>query len=159
TTDLADPNKADRVFTTRGVSRKQLGGLMVGLLTLSLFLLSQLGRVPLCLALAIAVLGAVYSLPRFNWKARPLLSSALHLLGGTLHFLLGYSVGSLIDGRGVVIAFFFALTFAAGHLTQEVRDYQGDARNDIPTNAVTFGQRRTFVASLVLFTLAYALLF
>jgi 4-hydroxybenzoate polyprenyltransferase len=159
TTDLADPNKVDRVFTTRGVNRNQIGGLTVGLLALSLFLFSQLGPVPLCLALAIAVLGAVYSLPLFNWKGRPLLNSALHLLGGALHFLLGYSVGSVIDGRGVAIASFFALTFAAGHLTQELRDYQGDARSDIRTNAVNFGQRRTFVASLVLFTLAYAVLF
>ena len=83
----------------------------------------------------------------------------VHLVGGALHFLLGYSVGSVIDGRGVAIASFFALTFAAGHLTQELRDYQADARSDIRTNAVIFGRRRTFVASLVLFTLAYALLF
>jgi len=159
TADLADPNKVYRVFTTRGVNRNEIGGLMVGLLALSLFLFSQLGRVPLCLALAIAFLGGVYSLPQFNWKGRPLLSSALHLLGGALHFLLGYSVGSVIDGRGVAIASFFALTFAAGHLTQELRDYQADARSDIRTNAVIFGRRRTFVASLVLFTLAYALLF
>jgi 4-hydroxybenzoate polyprenyltransferase len=56
------------------------------------------------------------------------------------------------------VATFFALTFAAGHLTQEVRDHQGDVLNTIRTNAVIFGPRRTFLASLALFTLAYALL-
>ncbi len=56
------------------------------------------------------------------------------------------------------MAAFFALTFAAGHLTQEVRDHQGDVLNAIRTNAVIFGPRRTFAASLALFTLAYALL-
>ena len=103
-------------------------------------------------------MSALYSLPRFNWKGRPLLNSAAHLAGGVLHFLLGYSLGNAIDRRGLAIATFFALTFAAGHLTQEVRDHQGDVLNAIRTNAVIFGPRRTFAASLALFTLAHALL-
>lgn len=159
TADLADPHKVDRVFTRRGMSCNEMAGLLVVLLALSLFLFNRLGRIPLSLALSIAALSALYSLPPFNLKGRPLLSSAVHVAGGALHFLLGYSVGSVIDGRAVAIASFFALTFAGGHLTQEVRDYQGDARSEIRTNAVSFGQRRTFVASIVLFTMAHALLF
>jgi 4-hydroxybenzoate polyprenyltransferase len=158
TTDLADPNKAAGVFTARGVGRGEIGGLAAGLLAVSLLLFSRLSLSALCLALAIATLSALYSLPRFNWKGRPLLSSAAHLAGGVLHFLLGYSLGSAIDLRGLATATFFALIFAAGHLTQEIRDHQGDVRNAIRTNAVIFGQRRTFAASLALFTLAHALL-
>src|SRR3954467_3533442 len=158
TTDLADPNKAAGVFTARGVGRREIGGLAAGRLAVSLLLFSRLGPIALCLALAIATLSALYSLPRFNWKGRPLLSSAAHLAGGVLHFLLGYSLGSAIDLRGLATATFFALIFAAGHLTQEIRDHQGDVRNAIRTNAVIFGQRRTFAASLALFTLAHALL-
>lgn len=158
TTDLADPNKAARVFTARGVGRRELGGLTAGLLVLSLLLFSRLGPLPLGLSLAIATLSAFYSLPSFNWKGRPLLNSVAHLTGGTLHFLLGYSLGKTIDGRGLAIALFFALIFAAGHLTQEIRDHQGDAVNAIRTNAVLFGPRSTFVASLTLFGLAHAIL-
>ncbi|HEY2293608.1 MAG TPA: UbiA family prenyltransferase [Thermoanaerobaculia bacterium] len=158
TTDLADPNKAAGVFTARGVGRGEIGGLAAGLLAVSLLLFSRLGPSALCLSLAIAALSALYSLPRFNWKGRPLLSSAAHLAGGALHFLLGYSVWSALDLRGLATATFFALTFAAGHLTQELRDHQGDVLNAIRTNAVIFGRRRTFAASLALFTLAYALL-
>jgi len=157
-TDLADPNKAAAVFTARGVGRKEIGGLTAGLLVLSLLLFSRLGPSTFCLFLAIAALSALYSLPWFNWKGRPLLSTAAHLAGGVLHFLLGYSVASAIDWRGLAIAAFFALTFAAGHLIQEIRDHQGDVLSSIRTNAVAFGQRRTFAASLVLFTLAHALL-
>jgi 4-hydroxybenzoate polyprenyltransferase len=40
-------------------------------------------------------------------------------------------------------------------LSQEVRDYDGDRLNGLRTNAVAFGRRRTFVASLAVFTLAY----
>lgn len=156
--DLADSNKVDWFFTPGRVSRNHIVGPMICLLALSLFLFSQLGVIPLCLAVAIAVASALYSLPRFHWKGRPILSSVLHLVAGALHFLLGYSVASVIDGRAIAIASFFALTFAAGHLTQELRDYQGDARSEIRTNAVIYGQRRTFIASLVLFTLAHGLL-
>jgi 4-hydroxybenzoate polyprenyltransferase len=158
TTDLADPNKAGRVFTARGVGRGEMGALAVGLLILSFVLFGVLGPVTLGLALAIAALSALYSLPRFDWKGKPLLNSAAHLGGGILHFLLGYSLGNAVDGRGLAIAIFFALIFAAGHLTQEIRDHQGDAVNGIRTNAVIFGPRRTFAASLALFTLAHILL-
>jgi 4-hydroxybenzoate polyprenyltransferase len=158
TTDLADPNKAAHVFTARGVGRGRMGVLTAGLLVLSLLLFSRLGPITLGLSLAIAALSAVYSLPLFNWKGRPFLNSVAHLAGGILHFLLGYSLGSAIDPRGLAVATFFALIFAAGHLTQEVRDHEGDAVNAIRTNAVVFGPRRTFAASLVLFTLAHVLL-
>lgn len=156
--DLADPNKAAGVFTARGVGRREIGALAAGLLAVSLLLFSLLGPATLGLALAIAALSALYSLPRFHWKGRPLLSSAAHLAGGALHFLLGYSIGHAIDGRGLATATFFALTFAAGHLVQEIRDHRGDGLNAIRTNAVIFGERRAFAASLTLFTLANALL-
>ena len=109
--------------------RKEIAALAAGLLVLSLLLFSLLGPLTLGLSLAIAILSALYSLAPFNWKGRPLLNSAAHLAGGALHFLLGYSVWSTIDRRGLAIATFFALTFAAGHLTQEIRDHQGDVLN------------------------------
>jgi 4-hydroxybenzoate polyprenyltransferase len=158
TTDLADPNKAAGVFTARGVDRRQIGSLAAGLLAVSLLLFSRLGPITLGLSVAIAALSGLYSLSRFNWKGRPILSSATHLAGGALHFLVGYSLGA-IDGRGLASAMFFGVIFAAGHLTQEIRDHHGDVLNGIRTNAAIFGQRRTFAASLALFTLSYGLLF
>jgi 4-hydroxybenzoate polyprenyltransferase len=158
TSDFADPNKTARVFTARGVRRRDIGILMAGFLIASLILFSRVSLFAFGLAVAIAALSALYSLPRFNWKGRPLLNSLTHFTGGILHFLLGYSLGDAIDGRGLATATFFALIFSAGHLTQEVRDHEGDTMNAIRTNAVAFGQRRTFAASLVLFTLAHLLL-
>lgn len=157
TSDFADPNKAAGVFTTRNIRRKDIAVLSAGSLIVSLLVFSLAGLFAFGLAIAIAALSALYSLPRFNWKGRPLLNSLAHLAGGILHFLLGYSMAHAIDGRGVAVAMFFALIFAAGHLTMEVRDHQGDTINAIRTNAVVFGQRRAFAASLVLFTLAQTL--
>ncbi len=156
--DLGDANRAAGVFTARGVGRREMGALTAGLLAASLVLFSRLGSATLAIALCIAALSALYSLPPFAWKGRPLLSSAAHVAGGALHFLLGYSLGSALDRRGLLVAAFFAATFTAGHLTQELRDYDGDVRNGVRTNAVSFGKRLTFAASLALFTLSQALL-
>src|SRR5258708_16670694 len=68
TIDLADPNKAARVFTARGVGRREMSGLAAGLLVLSLLLFSRLGPITLGLSTATAALHGRYSLPRFNWK-------------------------------------------------------------------------------------------
>jgi 4-hydroxybenzoate polyprenyltransferase len=154
--DSNDPNKSADVFVTRGVSRRGFAVFSVGLLAVSLALFALLARQTLLLAIVIAVLGGLYSHPSFNAKGTPVVSSLPHLVGGELHFLLGYSVFSGIDLRGALIALFFALTFTAGHLNQEVRDHEGDALNGIRTNAVAFGKHGAFAAGFVLFTLAYA---
>ena len=156
--DLGDPNKAAGVFTARGVGHREMGALTAGLLIVSLVLFWRLGAATFVIALSIAALSALYSSPPFAWKGRPLLSSAAHIAGGALHFLLGYTLGSAVDRRGLLVAAFFAVTFTAGHLTQELRDYDGDVRNGVRTNAVIFGKRRTFAASLALFTLSQGLL-
>lgn len=153
--DLNDPNKATEVFLAKGVSRAQLGRLWAGFLLASLILFALLPARTFLLAVAIAALGWVYSYPSLHAKGVPLVSSGPHLIGGALHFLLGYSLFAEIDWRGALIALFFAFTFTAGHLNQEVRDYDGDQRNGIRTNAVRFGKTRTFIAGLIVFTVAY----
>ena len=157
--DLSDPNKAPGVCLSRGVSRGQLFFLAVVLLLSSLLLLCFLGARPFTLALLIAGLSFLYSGPALAAKGVPLLSSLTHLVGGELHFLFGYSVFAPLDASSACIAFFFALSFTAGHLTQEARDHDGDAGNGIKTNAVVFGRSQAFFAGLVLFTVGYAFLF
>jgi 4-hydroxybenzoate polyprenyltransferase len=117
-----------------------------------------LGSQPLIIALCLSFFSALYSAPASHAKGVPLLNSILHLIGGILHFLLGYSLFVPVDGQGLAIGCFFGLTFMAGHLTHEARDREGDLVNGIRTNAVTFGAVRSFLAGLILFTSAYVLL-
>jgi 4-hydroxybenzoate polyprenyltransferase len=156
--DVKDSNRVTWTFLTRGVSRSALGILSVVLLGLSLLLFAFLGKTSLSLAIALAGSSVLYSAPIFDLKAEPIFNSLLHLVGGTLHFLLGYATFAVLDARAVAIGGFFGLVFTAGHVTHEVRDHDGDLVNGIRTNAVTFGKRRTFVAGLILFTVAYAVL-
>ncbi len=157
-TDLHDPNRTTSVFTTKGIGRSEIGYLWAALLALSLLMLSLCGSQTLVIALVIAGLSALYSAPVFHMKGVPLLSSALHFIGGLLHFLLGFSLFSAIDGRGLEIGCFFALVFVAGHLTHEARDHEGDLLNAIRTNAVMFGEARSFAAGFAVFTIADVLL-
>lgn len=156
--DLRDPKRAARTFAAVGVGRAAVGWLALGLLLSALVVLAWLGRTPFAFGVAIAVLSALYSAPALHGKGRPLFSSLLHIVGGSLLFLLGYTTFAAIDLRGAAISGFFALVFAAGHLANEARDHEGDARNGIRTNAVAFGRARGFVAALVLFAAAYLLL-
>jgi 4-hydroxybenzoate polyprenyltransferase len=157
--DLNDPNRARRTFAAKGVSRAEVGVLTIVLLILGLLLLAPLGRTTLAIALAIGGLSVLYSVPALHVKGLPIINSGVHLVGGALLFLLGYTAfASAVDARGLAISAYTALVFTAGHLTHEVRDCEGDLLNGVRTNAVAFGKRQSFVAGLVLFTGAYALL-
>lgn len=141
------------------VSSTRLFWFSVFLLIASLLLFVLISSRVVVLGLIVAVLGFFYSHPKLNFKGTPIASSLPHLIGGFFHFLLGYSVFSAIDERGIFIALFFALTFSAGHLNHEVRDFELDQHNNARTNAVAFGKRTAFVAGLLLFTAAYLCLF
>ena len=156
--DSQDPNKARKTAVATVVGRREMGLLSIGLGCLGLFFFSFLPLPVLLLAVSIAVLGLVYSSRAIHAKGIPILSSAVHLAGGVLLFLLGYALFGDVDRRGLLIGLYFALIFVAGHLNQEVRDYEADQRSGIVTNAVRFGKRRTFLAGFLVFTCSYGYL-
>jgi 4-hydroxybenzoate polyprenyltransferase len=156
--DLRDPQRATLVFVRQGISRRQVAGVAIALLLFANVAFAAIGRLAILLGAAIAALSLVYSCSPSFGKSAPIVGSLNHLLGGALHFLLGYTLAHPLDVSGLVISLFFGLVFAGGHLNQEVRDYEGDLLNGIRTTAVVFGCQRTFLASLGTFTAAYAIL-
>lgn len=157
--DLRDPHRAARTFVARGLTRPQIGLFAVVLLASALAVFSTLGPGPLAVAVAIAALSALYSAPSIHMKGQPGFSSALHLVGGALHFLLGYLVVAPVGLQAVVASSVFGLVFTGGHFTHEARDHEGDALNGIRTNAVAMGRRSGLIAGFVCFSAAYGLLF
>jgi len=156
--DLRDPLRAPLVFSARGIGRGEVSAIAWALLALALLCFAALGSTALVIGGAIAALGLLYSGSPVLGKGTPIAASLNHLAGGTLHFLLGYTLAHALDADGVWIGIFFGLVFAAGHLNQEVRDCDGDRVNRIRTIAVVFGRRPAFVASLFTFSAAYAML-
>ena len=152
--DASDPRRAAQSFAHRA----EVAYLAIALLAVSMAALALVSVSAILFGIGIAGLSVLYSAARPFGKGKPILASVLHVVGGGFHFLLGYTVSHSIDSGGLAIALFFGLVFAGGHLNQEVRDYEADRCNGIRTTAVVFGRRRAFVASLVIFTAAYALL-
>lgn len=156
--DIRDPRRTTLVFARQGIRRSQVARVAIALLIVANVAFAAVGILAILLGAAIAVLSLLYSCSPSFGKRTPIVGSLNHLLGGALHFLLGYSLFHALDASGLVISLFFGLVFAGGHLNQEVRDYEGDLINGIRTSAVVFGCRRTFLASLGTFTAAYAIL-
>lgn len=102
-------------------------------------------------ATGIMLAGLAYSLGPFRSKEIPIASSLTHLIGGVLHFLVGFSLGDSPIVNGILIGIFFGGIFMAGHFIQEIRDYETDIASGITTNAVYFGRQKTFYTSLILF--------
>jgi 4-hydroxybenzoate polyprenyltransferase len=156
--DARDARRASARVGGHGIQRDEIGRIAVALLVIANVMFAAVGAWPLLLGDGIAALSLLYSCsPRFG-KTTPVAASLNHLTGGGLHFLLGYSLVHAVGGRAITLSVFFGLVFAAGHLNQEVRDCEADRANGVRTVAVAFGRRRAFVASVCLFTLAYALL-
>jgi 4-hydroxybenzoate polyprenyltransferase len=156
--DSRDPRRVTLVFDQQGISAQQVARLAVGLLIFANVAFIAVGSPAMLLGTAIAALSLLYSSSSRFGKGTPIVASINHLLGGALHFLLGYTLCRPLDVRGLVISIFFGFVFAGGHLNQQVRDYEGDRLNGLRTSAVVFGCRRTFLASLFIFTFAYGLL-
>jgi 4-hydroxybenzoate polyprenyltransferase len=156
--DANDLRRASLGTNGYGIGRDEIAHVAIAVLILAYVALAALDTTAVIFGTGIAVLSLLYSLSPRLGKSTPIAASLNHLIGGGLLFLLGYSVASPVDTRGVALSLVFGLVFAAGHLNQEVRDYEFDLANGIGTVAVTFGCRRGFLASFCLFTTAYVLI-
>lgn len=156
--DTGDSGRAGSSVNDSSISRDQIARAAIALLILAGLAFAAVGTAAVLYGTAIAALSLLYSLSPRLGKSTPVAASLNHLVGGGLHFLLGYSAARAVDAKGVALSLIFGLVFAAGHLNQEVRDYEFDVANRIGTVAVTFGRRRGFFASFCLFTTAYLLI-
>ncbi len=130
----------------KDIPRHVLMNLSVGSILVSLGLFLLLSPQTMVIACMIAGLGVVYSFPGIRTKEKAGLSSLSHLVGGALHFLLGYSLfGEVLTPRALLISLFFSLVFAAGHATQEVQDVTRDRISGVRSQAVCFGAGPVFL--------------
>jgi 4-hydroxybenzoate polyprenyltransferase len=156
--DAADDSKSLHVFTRKGVGPATMLGLSLALLSASLVLFAWLTPTTFWIAVSLALLSFIYSFPGLHAKGVALLSSVPHLVGGFLHFLMGYSLFAALNPTAIRTAVAFALIFTAGHGVQEVQDHDADRRAGIRTNAVVFGKLAVFGVSLAGFLFVYGYL-
>lgn len=106
------------------------------------------------IAILITILSILYSHPLFKGKGKPIFSSLIHLLGGSLLFLLGCA-SFKITLNSFLLSIFFALAFSAGHLIHEIIDFSYDSSQGVVTNAIRFGEKRTYLLSFFLFSSSF----
>ncbi|MBA4191961.1 MAG: hypothetical protein C0467_28610 [Planctomycetaceae bacterium] len=153
--DALDRNKSSRSFVHKGLKPSMIGGLSLTLLLVSLGLFSLFTLRTFGIALGITALGGLYSVPGIRAKGVVVLSSVIHLSGGALHFLLGYTLFAPPDHSALPLAIFFAVIFTAGHCVQEVQDQEADRLAGVRTNSVVFGKRPMFCIAVLLFMISY----
>jgi 4-hydroxybenzoate polyprenyltransferase len=153
--DALDPRKAGWTFRSRGVASGTMRNLTLALGVSAVLVLGLLPGRTWPYASWLFAVGVLYSHPLLAVKRIPIVSSAMHVVSGTVHFLIGYVLYRPVEGRALLVALWCGLVLAAGHLVQEVEDHDGDRASSIRTHAVRFGKRRVFIAAFVLFVISF----
>src|SRR5262249_36555912 len=113
--DILDPQRGAFVFTQKGISSRRVAGVAIALLMLANVAFAMIGGTSMLLGAAITAFSLLYSCSANFGKRKPIVGSINHLLGGAVHFLLGYTFAHPLDANGLVISLFFGLVFAGGH--------------------------------------------
>lgn len=149
--DLSDENKKGQALPSRLISLNETLALSIFtlLLGIGIYLLPFFPRVTLGICLLILLLWILYSNQLTLLKSVPVVSTILHLVAGTLFFLLGWSLVRRPAWDSILAGIFFGLLYASGHLSHETIDYEGDKTAGLKTNAVVFGRATTFWGSFI----------
>jgi 4-hydroxybenzoate polyprenyltransferase len=159
--DSQNSLKRNDTFLELGINPKQILGLSISLATAGTLVFAALSISHVIVALIAIVFGLAYSIPvhGMQGKSIPIYSSFLHFSGTLLAFLLGALTFAHIDWRSLLMASYPAVLITAGHLVQEVEDYEEDQRSQCRTNAVRFGQKAVFIFASLLFGFSFLLLY
>jgi 4-hydroxybenzoate polyprenyltransferase len=152
--------KRKDTFLERGINPNQMLALAVSLAAGGLIFFAALSGLHVAVALVAIVLGLAYSVPvgALRGKSLPVFSSLLHFGGTLLSFLLGALTFATDDWRSLLVASYPAVLITAGHLVQEVEDYEQDRLSRCQTNAVRFGRKPVLILASLLFGLSFLLL-
>jgi 4-hydroxybenzoate polyprenyltransferase len=154
--DWADYNKeTGRRKGTLTISRSGLLVFSLGMAILSILLFLKLSLISCAISIGIIFLSILYSHPSLKLKGLPIVPTLIHLLGGIILFLLGWSLFSSDYIRGSIIGMYFALVFAGGHLNHETIHLSEDQAAGLNTSAVRFGKKKTFLAGFTIFSLSF----
>jgi 4-hydroxybenzoate polyprenyltransferase len=159
--DSQNSLKRHGTFVERGFRPTQMLSQALALAAAGLFIFALLSGTQVMVAFAAILLGLAYSVPigTLRGKSIPIFSSFLHFGGTLLSFLLGALTFAPDDWRGLLIAAHPAILLTAGHLVQEVEDFEEDRLSGCRTNPVRFGRTPVFIVGAVLFGLSFWLLY
>ncbi|MHC4663897.1 MAG: UbiA family prenyltransferase [Planctomycetota bacterium] len=112
----------------------------------------------LIFAVAIYFLWLLYSHPLIHLKAVAGAGTGIHIVAGTLHYILGYSAFKTPGPEAILGGLFFALLFAGGHAVHELKDMERDKKTGFRTGAIVLGAKKIHTLGFLFFSLATGLL-
>lgn len=154
TFDKYNPKKINSPLVSGQVSLTQVRKLSLILGFMGLSLLFIISFKVFIIAVLIILNVVCLEHPRILLKGVPLVDTVVNAFGGAFVFLLGYSLFSSFDMRGILIALYFAFLVSGGYLNHAIVDYETDMRFNINTFAVRFGKEKALIASFATFTLS-----
>ncbi len=155
--DIRSGFKSDRPLVSGSVYISSVRVISVTTMVAGLALLGIGTPLPvLCVGISTVIMAVAYSWRRTSLKKVPLISSMVHLAGGTLIFVAGAWSVIQPDPLSFMIGAYFGLVFAAGHLHHEVADFKADQESGVKTNAVRFGARPILWIGFTLWCLSCA---
>jgi 4-hydroxybenzoate polyprenyltransferase len=159
--DSQNSIKSKDTFLERGMDPEHVLALAGALAVGGLIIFSVLSWLHVVTALIALLFGLAYSVPigGVRGKSVPVFSSILHFGGTLLSFLLGALTFTHVDLPSLLIASYPAVLITAGHLVQEVEDYEEDRFSGCQTNAVRFGRKPVFLIASFLFGFSFLLLY
>lgn len=130
------------------------------LLLLALVLLNTETLLGVPFALVNYALWIFYGHRKTNLKGHWLGGTLVHLLSGVINFQFSLMFFDIVSVDSMLLAFYFALLFAAGHFHHMVIDVEADKQAGIQTFATRFGIPFTELMNAVFISLAglYALI-
>lgn len=107
-------------------------------------------------------LWVLYYKPGIRLKGSFLLGTVIHLVGGILHFHIGYLAASPFSMASLAISFYIAWILCIGHFHHEIIDYEADKKNGLQTTTVRVGTKPVlkvigamFVLSILIWMAVY----
>jgi 4-hydroxybenzoate polyprenyltransferase len=159
--DTQNTLKRKDTFLGMGIHPRQMLTLAFLLALGGIGLFTVLSTLHVFMALLAIMFSLAYSVPVWGIRGKsvPVFSSFLHFGGTLLSFLLGSLTFVSADLRSLLLASYPAVLITAGHLVQEVEDYEEDRLSRCQTNAVRFGQKPVFFLATTLFTFSFVILY
>ncbi len=159
--DLQNTLKRENTFLEKGIKPGHMLALAISLAAAGITIFARLSGLHVVIATAALLFGVVYSVPirGVRGKSIPVFSSLLHFAGTLLAFLLGALTYAPASWSNLMVGAYPAVLITAGHLIQEVEDYEEDRISGCQTNAVRYGRKAIFISGSVLFGLSFLLLF
>lgn len=148
--DIENP----RLSYVRGNPRQLYSIATAIFLVLSLILLAPLHTAMAPLGLLVFILWCFYSMPK-GLKYIPLGGTALHVTVQIPQFIMGYILFSGFSEKSVLIALYFGLIFAGGHLHHEIIDHEADRDSGIMSGSVFFGKAKSLFICRAIFAVAF----